>query len=128
MQRPIDTTTIAAQYWSPSLAEEGQVVENTDDINQCLRIILQTPQGSDPHRPTFASRVHEFVDWPQSSVRNRLVRECFEAITTWEPRINVDQVNVQFNPDGNNVGQVQVDITWSLKVGSATGTTSVLLG
>jgi len=39
----------------------GQVVEGVADINQCIGIILSTPKGSDPLRPTFACDLWRWI-------------------------------------------------------------------
>ena len=67
----------------------GSVVQGVADVNQCIGIILATPQGSDPLRPTFASNLWRWIDAPITVARPNLVREVVEAITKWEPRVRV---------------------------------------
>src|SRR5581483_8512823 len=72
----------------------GNVVQGVADINQCISIILATPHGSDPLRPTFACDLWQWLDAPINIARPHLVREIVEAITRWEPRVRVLSVVV----------------------------------
>lgn len=72
----------------------GEIVTGVADINQCIYIILTTPKGSDPHRPTFGSELHLYLDYPIDSARPHLVREAVDALSLWEPRIQVMRVPV----------------------------------
>lgn len=81
-------------HWSPKLGEHGAVVTGGADIAQAIRIILETPRGSDPLRPLFGSDVYLYVDRPLPQSVPHLVREAWDAIATWEPRAVVESVNV----------------------------------
>ena len=50
--------------WQCKLNEIGGIAEGVNDINQCIAIILETPKGSDPHRPDFGSDILKYVDYP----------------------------------------------------------------
>jgi phage baseplate assembly protein W len=91
----------------------GNVVQGVTDINQCIRIILATPQGSDPLRPTFACDLWRLIDAPITVARPALVREIVEAITKWEPRVRVLSVVVDLT---SALAQLNITITWQLKV------------
>lgn len=112
---------IAATDWSPALGAPGTVVEGLDDIDQCVRIILSTPQGSDPHRPLFGSNIHDYIDYPQNRITPHLVRESVDAVKLWEPRIVDVAVSVAFAG-----AQAILTLDWTGTDGT-TGTTAVLL-
>lgn len=97
MTMPIPHTHITAAHWQPALGTTGEIVEGLRDIDQSLRIILTTPKGSDPHRPEFGSNLHRYLDWPTDRVTPHLVREAFDAVRQWEPRVSVDQVHIQIS-------------------------------
>ena len=84
---------ISSLHWQPSVSSNG-VVENIADIDQSIRLILKTPKGSDPHRPTFGSNLHRYIDYPVNQVTPHLVRESVEAIREWETRCTLIRVNV----------------------------------
>ncbi len=50
--------------WQFKLNGIGDVAEGVEDINQCIAIILNTPKGSDSHRPTFGSNILKYIDYP----------------------------------------------------------------
>jgi len=72
----------------------GEIVTGADDVSQCIYIILESPKGSDPHRPTFGSNLHLYVDYPIDAARPHIVREVVDALRQWEPRIKVMRVFV----------------------------------
>ncbi|MDR6915120.1 phage baseplate assembly protein W [Pseudomonas sp. 3296] len=107
MTTPIPHTSITATHWQPALGTSGEVVEGLRDIDQAIRIILSTPKDSDPHRPTFGSDLHLYLDWPTNRVTPHLVREAVDAIRLWEPRVAVVQVHIQIN-----TAQITVRVQW----------------
>jgi phage baseplate assembly protein W len=97
----------------------GNVVQGVADINQCIGIILSTPQGSDPLRPTFACNLWQWLDAPINIARPHLVREIVEALTKWEPRVRVLSVVVNLVPNdltANVNAHLDITIVWQLKV------------
>lgn len=95
-----DLLALSSAYWQPALGSLGDVVEQLEDIHQCIRTILSTPQGSDPHRPDFAVRLLDWVDRPITEVRATMVRDALRAIARWEPRATVKRVTVEVGTDG----------------------------
>ncbi|MEM8858094.1 MAG: GPW/gp25 family protein [Chloroflexota bacterium] len=68
------------------------------EIEQSIKIILQTPIGQRIMRPTFGSRLHELVFQPNNAQTAAAAgRYVEEALGMWEPRIDVVQVDVQPN-------------------------------
>ena len=114
----LDANTLASVLSFQSLAQGsgiGNVVQGIADINQCIGIILSTPKGSDPFRPTFACDIWQFLDLPMTVARPQLVREIVEALTKWEPRIRVLSVIIE-GPTPDAISQLIVTITWQLKI------------
>jgi uncharacterized protein len=105
-------TDIAASDWSIKLDEPGSVVENLDDINQCLRVILNTPKGSRAHEPLFGCDVWQYLDQPISSALPGVVAAVIEAVTEWEPRVKL--VSVVPVKDELGSGKVTLQIEWKL--------------
>lgn len=127
---------ITSADWSLKLGAIGQVVQGVADVDQCVAIILTTPLGSDPLRPTFGCDIWQYIDHPISESLPAIVRELTAALTLWEPRITL--VNVSAAPVLDSTTQsgahLSVSVTWQLKLsgapsaGANTTTTTVLLG
>jgi hypothetical protein len=129
---------ITSADWSLKLGAIGQVVQGVADVDQCVAIILTTPLGSDPLRPTFGCDIWRYIDHPMSESLPAIVRELTAALTLWEPRITL--VNVTAVPVLDTTTQsgahLNVSVTWQLNLSGAPGaganttttTTTVLLG
>lgn len=124
---PITLPEINAVYWSPKLGAVGEVVTDADDINQCIRIILQTPKGSDPHRPDFGARLGDYIDRPINTARPHLIREATQAVLDWEPRIELVSVKVFLAQPELEIQQVVIQVVWRLPQGINQQVTEVLL-
>jgi phage baseplate assembly protein W len=109
--------------WSLKLGEIGKVVEGLADVSQCIGIILTTPQGSDPLRPTFGVDLWRYVDVPLDLAAPSIVREVTEAITRWEPRVQVLAVSV--TPATDNSARLAVTLTWRLRIGTSSAQTQI---
>jgi phage baseplate assembly protein W len=96
----------------------GYVVQGLTDVNQCIQIILTTPKGSDPLRPTFGADVWRYIDAPINAAIPAIVREVTEAITRWEPRVIV--ISIRATPVTGTETQagahLEVAVTWRLKL------------
>lgn len=88
---------ISSVHWQPGL-RSFDVVEAEADVDQAIRIILATPKGSDPHRPTFGTDIQRYLDAPPEIALPHMVREATEAIRAWEPRCQL--VRVEKGIDG----------------------------
>lgn len=100
---------IQSADWSPLLGEFGGVVEDLDDIDQCIRIILGTFKGSDPLRPLFGCDAWRWLDAPVDVALPNVVREVYAAIGMWEPRAEV--VGVTLTP-GDDESHWKIRVTW----------------
>lgn len=101
---------IRSVEWQPKLGEIGAVVEGIEDVNQCIRIILMTPKGSDPHRPEFGSDVWKYIDAPVKIAIPNIIRETIDAIRKWETRIDVKTVKAEIQES-----TVLIKVEWVFK-------------
>ena len=108
--------------WQPKLGEIGSVVEGMDDINQCIRIILTTRKGSDPHRPEFGADLWQYIDYPVNQAIPNIIREAMDAIHMWEPRVDINSIKPTV--DG---AHVTLAIEWIIKDTSLSGNVEVYL-
>ena len=111
---------IRSADWSLKLGAIGEIVEGIADVEQCLGIIVTTPQGTDPLRPTFGSNIWRYIDQPISAALPAMVSELTSAITRWEPRVTLVSVTAQPVNDGGSQSGAHIDVTlnWQLKLGS----------
>lgn len=102
-------TQITAQDWQLALGQPGHVVTELEDIAQCLRVILTTPRGSDPLRPHFACDLWRYLDAPIDHAIPHIVREAWDAIQTYEPRVELVRIQPR---QGDMPGHVIIAIEW----------------
>src|SRR5713226_835288 len=117
----ITLADIRSADWSLALGAIGEVVEGIADVEQCLGIIVTTPRGSDPLRPTFGADIWRYIDVPMDEALPAIVSELTSAITMWEARVKRIAVTAQpLNASGTQSGaHLDVTLTWQLKLGVA---------
>lgn len=73
----------------------GKAISEIGHIKQSIANILTTPIGSRVMRRDYGSRLFEKIDRP---INGELIAEIYsdivEALFTWEPRFEVEQVSV----------------------------------
>ncbi|HQQ39806.1 MAG TPA: GPW/gp25 family protein [Bacilli bacterium] len=68
--------------------------------------ILMTPRGSMDHDPEFGSDLYLYIFEPADTVTQESIKnEIYKAITTYDDRANIDEINVSFfkNKKGFNI-------------------------
>jgi len=90
-----DVNLIKSQNWSLSTAKQGEIVEDVDDINQCIAIVLETVKGSDPLRPDFGSDIFLWLDMPIGLAGPNIIAEAIKSLRIWEPRCQVVKARMQ---------------------------------
>lgn len=89
------------------------LAKGVEDINQSIRIILETMPGERVMRPDFGCRAKELLFAPKNaSTRSLLVYYVEQALGRWEPRIDVQEVEVF---EDNDDGVWKVEIRFSVK-------------
>ena len=84
------------------------------DVEQAIKIILETSPGERVMRPEFGCRIHELVFAPHNAATEGLIIHYVEeALERWEPRVEVQEVRVLPNPDSG--GELMVEIDYRLK-------------
>jgi phage baseplate assembly protein W len=83
------------------------------DIEQAIRLILSTMPGERVMRPTFGCRAWELVFAPMNAETGSLMGHYVtQALKFWEPRIEVNDVDVFRDP--NDDGAVLVEIQYTV--------------
>lgn len=81
-----------------------------EDVQEAIWIILSTAPGERLMRPDFGCGIHEFVFAPNNTRTAGLVRFHVEkALTRWEPRIELQEVQVQPHPGNPAVLLISID-------------------
>jgi phage baseplate assembly protein W len=81
---------------------EGEIAcsRQEEDIREAIWIILSTAPGERVMRPDFGCGIHEYVFAPNTARTAGLVRHHVEeALSRWEPRIELQEVTVEPDPD-----------------------------
>lgn len=82
-----------------------------NNIERSVRLILGTAKGERVMRPEFGCDIHDQVFSALSpATLNRIEESVRSALVRWEPRIDVESVDV--TPDANNPNKVNVEIEY----------------
>ena len=105
-----------ADHWRIKQSESnmnvntGKTISEIAHIKQSIANILSTPIGSRVMRRDYGSRLFERIDQP---INGELIAEIYsdivEAISTWEPRFEVEQVTLQ----STDKGKIVIDLEGS---------------
>ena len=85
-------------------------VEAEQAVEQAITIVLGTSPGERVMRPEFGCGIWELVMEPNTAqLHGRVQARVQEALTRWEPRIDVLAVRVEAPPDQRNVLLIRID-------------------
>lgn len=112
-----DDSKYIGRGWNfPLMTDAGgrmKLVTGTDDIEQAIHIILETSPGERVMRPLFGCKAKEMVFEPQDAETFTLMASYVrEALTMWEPRILVRDVQVR--PHASIDGAIRCEITYEI--------------
>lgn len=116
---------IKSANWSAQLGAFGEVVEDLDDIDQCICTIIATRKGTVPLRPLFGCDAWLYLDAPVDVALPNVVREVYAAIEMWEPRAEIVGVTLAAGDDDSHW---KIRITWQPASGGEQQTTEVSHG
>ena len=91
-----------------------KIVSNEEDIRQAIWLILETNLGERIIHPDFGAGLRTLVFEPVNTTTMALVRQRVEeALITWEPRIDIEEVNV--TSAGSNNNQINIEIIYRVR-------------
>ena len=104
--------------WAFPLATDATggiaLVVREREIEEAIRLILATAPGERPMRPEFGCRISEHIFAPaNATTAGQLAYDVRTALERWEPRIDVDDVDVTF--DAVESGVLYIDITYRIR-------------
>lgn len=86
-----------------------------EDVRQAILIILGTERGERVMRPDFGVGLRALVFEPINTTTMSLVRHRVEeALTTWEPRIEVREIKITADPE--EPGRLLIDIRYLVRL------------
>ena len=86
-----------------------QFARYEDDVEQAIQIVLLTARGERVMLPDFGAGLRDYVFEPNSApVRARIAETVRKALVDWEPRINLENVEVTAG-DENNLVLIHID-------------------
>ena len=119
MPGPAPTTTdFLGSGWAFPLRTNSRggisLARGEDDVAESIRLILATPIGERRMRPEFGCGVHDLVFAINDPTTHGLIQHhVIEALTLWEPRIDVLEVGV--STDEAEPTRVMVSILYALR-------------
>lgn len=101
---------IGNQYFQLSTLGVGALAVGVEDIRQCIDIILRTIPGTDPFRPQFGCDAYKYADKPVNVAIPNIKSEIYQALSIWEPRIEVMTIAHDFE----QYAQLAFNITYRI--------------
>jgi len=90
------------------------LVRGAREIEESIRLILSTAPGERPMRPSFGCGINEYVFAPaDSGTAGLIAEEVMRALDFWEPRIVVNDVNINFSRVHS--GELYITIFYTIK-------------
>jgi phage baseplate assembly protein W len=101
---PIDPGNIYGRSvaFPPRVGPDGRMAwsEGAQNIRESIRIILLTSPGERMRLPEFGAGLQSLLFEPNTPARHRQLQERIEqALRRWEPRIALQNVRVDADPD-----------------------------
>jgi uncharacterized protein len=90
------------------------LVSGDAELRESIRLILGTAYGERPMRPEFGCAIHDLVFAPANpATAGRAAYEVRLSLERWEPRIDVDDVEVDF--DEQDAGIMYVNVRYRVR-------------
>jgi phage baseplate assembly protein W len=84
------------------------------DLDDAIRVVLATAPGERVMRPQFGCRIWDLLFEPiTSNTLGLMAQSVREAVTQWEPRVEVHDVKVA--PDPSRDGLVHIDVEYVVR-------------
>ena len=89
------------------------LVSHERDLEESIRLILGTAYGERPMRPDYGCAIHDYVfAGVDADVAGRIAAAVRTSLLRWEPRIDVQDVQIQFDQD--EAALIYIDIRYSV--------------
>lgn len=86
-----------------------------DKVRESIWAILSTAKGERVMRPEFGCDIHEFVFATLDATNLTLIKSAVrDALIRWEPRIEVNDVDVR--PDASREGRLLIGVSYTIRI------------
>lgn len=90
------------------LESAGFTPEEFEDIKQCLETLCSIQAGSQPGDRNLGIDYNGIIGYPLNVAKNMLSLEIIEKIGMYEPRVEVESVEVDIGSDGQLIPRVHL--------------------
>jgi len=80
-------------FWQARAGHLGEAVFGLADLDQAIRLVVQTPPMSVPLEPEFGCALQDHLDKPAPQAAPAIIRAVTKALQRWEPRIALGQID-----------------------------------
>lgn len=95
----------------PRIGADGRLAwsEGAQNVRESIRVILLTDLRERLMRPTFGGGLQALLFEPNTLATRRMLEECTRrALERWEPRIRLDRVTAEPDPDDPSAAIVEI--------------------
>jgi phage baseplate assembly protein W len=100
--------------WPMGVDHTGSIAmtRGAEDIDRSLRIVLSTAPGERVMRPQFGCRIWEMLFEPvTANLLGAMAEAVRDAVAQWEPRVDLDDVQVVPDPDDASLVRIALRFT-----------------
>ena len=88
------------------------LVRRDQELREAVRLVIGTAYGERPMRPDFGCGIHDYVFSPSNaSTAGRIAEEVRIALERWEPRIEVLDVDVDYDTEDSSLMYIDIRYT-----------------
>jgi uncharacterized protein len=88
------------------------LVNREHELDEAIRLILSTAYGERPMRPEFGCGIHDLVFAPaDATTAGRIAYEVRMSLARWEPRIDVEEVQVEISDEDGSTLYIDIRYT-----------------
>ncbi|MCS0637530.1 GPW/gp25 family protein [Streptomyces sp. LP05-1] len=89
------------------------LVSGEREVEEAIRLVLATAPGERPMRPEFGCAIHDLVFAPvNEETAGRIQHEVLSSLDRWEPRIEVQDVEVTAGTDRS---VLYIDVRYAIR-------------
>ena len=93
------------------------LVSQEREIEEAIRLILGTAYGERPYRPEFGCGIHDYVFAPaDASTAGRMAYEVEVSLDRWEPRIDIQSIDVTFDERDRSI--LYINVSYAIRGGN----------